>query len=1076
MTWYKDAVIYQAHVKAFSDSNGDGIGDFQGLTRKLDYLQDLGIDTLWILPFYPSPLKDDGYDIANYTAVHPSYGTLADFKAFLKEAHRRGLRVITELVVNHTSDQHDWFQKSRRAKPGSPWRDFYVWSDTPEKYKDARIIFKDYETSNWAWDPVAKSYYWHRFFSHQPDLNFDNPAVHEALFKVLEFWMNIGVDAFRLDAIPYLYEREGTTCENLPETHTYLKSLRAHMDEKYPGRMLLAEANQWPEDSLPYFGDGDECHMAFHFPVMPRMYMALAQEDRFPIIDIMAQTPAIPENCQWAMFLRNHDELTLEMVTDEDRDYMWRTYASDKQARINLGIRRRLAPLMQNHRARIHLMNGLLFSFPGTPIIYYGDEIGMGDNIYLGDRNGVRTPMQWSADRNAGFSRANPQQLYLPVIIDPQYHYEQVNVDAQQQSPYSLLWWMKRLIAQRRRYRAFGRGTIEFLHPENRKVLAFVRRFEDETILVVANLSRLVQCFDLDLSAFKGTVPVELSGSTRFPPIGERPYFLNLGPFAFYWFVLERQREEADVVPAEEVPLVGAKTMNEVLADRNRDALGRALARYVGSRRWFGGKAKTISDVRVTDSVALAREDGHLALIEVEYTDAESERYVLPLAITQARRAEEKDSARMQSLIARLKDGCLLVEPVADPRFADALLDTVARKRTLKGAGTVAGVPTRAFRELRGSVESVELHGQVLKAEQSNTAIVYGETFFMKLFRRVEPGVNTDLEVTRFLNEQTTFDAVPRVAGSIEYAAGRGEPATLAILQSYTHNSGDAWTYTLDAINRFFDDAVSRPESAKRMAAATADDAREMIGTYIGDAEILGRRTAQMHNALASRDDIAAFAPEPITPHYQRSVYQHIRTQAVQTLQLLRRRAKGNPDAESLLAREGELQARIRRILDGKLTGLRIRTHGDYHLGQVLHTGADFVIIDFEGEPSRPLSERRIKRSALRDVAGMLRSFHYAPYAVVFGQSQGTFIRTEDIGVLESGARFWHRWVSAAFLRAYLEESAGAAHLPRTREELHVFLDAHLLEKALYEINYELNNRPDWARIPIRGVLDLLTD
>ncbi|HEX7678209.1 MAG TPA: maltose alpha-D-glucosyltransferase, partial [Thermoanaerobaculia bacterium] len=540
--WYKDGIIYQTHVRAFFDANNDGVGDFQGLTRKLDYLQDLGINIIWLLPFYPSPLRDDGYDIANYTAVHPSYGTLADFKAFLKEAHRRGLKVITELVINHTSDQHEWFQKSRRARPGSPWRDFYVWSDTPAKYKDARIIFKDYETSNWTWDPVAKAYYWHRFFSHQPDLNFDNPAVHAALLKALDFWMEMGVDAFRLDAIPYLFEREGTTCENLPETHEYLKSLRAHVDAKYPGRMLLAEANQWPEDSLPYFGNGDECHMAFNFPVMPRMYMALAQEDRFPIIDIMAQTPAIPDNCQWAMFLRNHDELTLEMVTDEDRDYMWRTYASDRQARINLGIRRRLAPLMQNHRLRIHLMNGLLFSFPGTPIIYYGDEIGMGDNIYLGDRNGVRTPMQWSPDRNAGFSRANPQRLYMPVVIDPQYHYEQVNVEQQQTSPYSLLWWMKRLIAQRNRYQAFGRGTMEFLHPENRKVLAFVRRYRDETILVVANLSRLVQCFDLDLAAFQGMTPVELSGGTRFPEIGDRPYFLNLGPFAFYWFSLERQQ------------------------------------------------------------------------------------------------------------------------------------------------------------------------------------------------------------------------------------------------------------------------------------------------------------------------------------------------------------------------------------------------------------------------------------------------------------------------------------------------------------------------------------------------------
>src|SRR5438874_3960074 len=471
--WYKDAIIYETHVKTFCDSDGDGMGDFRGLIEKLDYLQELGITAIWMLPFYPSPLRDDGYDIADYFDVNPNFGTLDDFRALLDAAHERNLRVITELVINHTSDQNPWFQKSRRAVAAAAagaadpsnlaYKDFYVWSDSPEKYKDARIIFKDYETSNWAWDPVAKAYYWHRFFSHQPDLNFDNPAVHAALIKALDFWMDMGVDAFRLDAIPYLFEREGTTCENLPETHDYLKSLRAHVDQKYPGRMLLAEANQWPEDSLPYFGNGDECHMAFNFPVMPRMYMALAQEDRFPIIDIMAQTPAIPDNCQWAMFLRNHDELTLELVTDEARDYMWRTYAADREARINLGIRRRLAPLIQNNRARIHLMNGLLFSFPGTPIVYYGDEIGMGDNIYLGDRNGVRTPMQWSADRNAAFSRANPQQLYLPAIIDPQYHYEQVNVDVQQSNTSSLLWWMKRLIALRKEHKAFGRGSLEFL-------------------------------------------------------------------------------------------------------------------------------------------------------------------------------------------------------------------------------------------------------------------------------------------------------------------------------------------------------------------------------------------------------------------------------------------------------------------------------------------------------------------------------------------------------------------------------------------------------------------------------------
>jgi maltose alpha-D-glucosyltransferase/alpha-amylase len=1055
--WYKDGIIYQTHVKAFFDTNGDGVGDFQGLTRKLDYLQDLGVNILWLLPFYPSPLKDDGYDIANYTAVHPSYGTLADFKALLREAHRRGLRVVTELVINHTSDQHAWFQKSRRARPGSPWRNYYVWSDTPEKYKDARIIFKDYETSNWAWDPEAKSYYWHRFFSHQPDLNFDNPAVHDALFKAFDFWMDLGVDAFRLDAIPYLYEREGTTCENLPETHVYLKKLRAHLDEKYPGKMLLAEANQWPEDSLPYFGDGDECHMAFHFPVMPRMYMALAQEDRFPIVDIMAQTPAIPENCQWAMFLRNHDELTLEMVTDEDRDYMWRTYAADRQARINLGIRRRLAPLLQNHRLRIHLMNGLLFSFPGTPIIYYGDEIGMGDNIYLGDRNGVRTPMQWSADRNAGFSRANPQKLYLPVIIDPQYHYEQVNVEAQQSNPYSLLWWMKRLIAQRKRFRAFGRGTMEFVHAENRKILAFVRRYEDETILVVANLSRYVQSFDLDLSQYRGMVPVELSGSSRFPEIGERPYLLNLGPFAFYWFELQRQRDEATA--AEDVPLIAARSWDEVLA--SRDALAGAVARYVRSRRWFGGKARTITSLSVRDAVPLAR-DAYLALIDIEYADAEPDVYLLPLGMTQARRAEE-EGTRSPTLIARLRDGLLLYEPVGDAKFAAALLDAIGRRRQFAGeGGTVAGVPTRAFRDLRGDGE---LPSQVLKAEQSNTAILYDEVFFLKLFRRIESGINTDLEMTQFLNE-TSFDAVPRVAGALEYRAS-GEPTTLAVLQKYVPNSGDAWTYTLDAISRFFEDVVSDASSDERLA-------QETIGTYLSDAEMLGRRTAQMHAALASRDDVAAFAPEPFTPHYQRSIYQSIRSQAVQTMQLLRRRAKGVEEAEALLAREEEVQQRIRRVLDGRITGLRIRTHGDYHLGQVLRTGNDFVIIDFEGEPSRPLSERRIKRSALRDVAGMLRSFHYAPYAVVHGQSQGSVIRGEDIAALENGARFWHHSVSEAFLRGYLAESEGAAHLPSTREELQVLLDVYLLEKALYEIVYELNNRPEWVTIPLRGVLELL--
>ncbi|HUP44296.1 MAG TPA: maltose alpha-D-glucosyltransferase [Thermoanaerobaculia bacterium] len=1077
--WYKDGVIYQIHVRAFFDSADDGVGDFRGLTQKLDYLQDLGVNILWLLPFYPSPLRDDGYDIANYAAVNPAYGSLADFRTLMKEAHNRGIRVITELVINHTSDQHAWFQKSRQAKPGSAWRDFYVWSDTPDKYNDARIIFKDFETSNWAWDPVVKQYYWHRFYSHQPDLNFDNPAVHDALLKALDFWMDMGVDAFRLDAIPYLYEREGTTSENLPETHGFLKKLRKHMDEHYPGRMLLAEANQWPEDTLPYFGDGDECHMAFNFPVMPRMYMSLAMEDRFPITDIMSQTPAIPENCQWALFLRNHDELTLEMVTDEDRDYMWRTYAKESQARINLGIRRRLAPLLDNHRLRIHLMNGLLFSLPGTPIIYYGDEIGMGDNIYLGDRNGVRTPMQWSADRNAGFSRANPQRLFLPVVIDPAYHYEQVNVEAQQNNPHSLLWWMKRLIATRKRFQAFGRGTMEFLHPENRKILAFTRRWEGQTILVVANLSRLVQCFELDLQEFRGMVPVELSGGVRFPEITERPWFLNLGPFAFYWFQLQKQ--EAHEIKSEDVPLVNARKWEEVFADRYRDDLARALERYVRGRRWFAAKARTISYIRVRDHVQMPG-DIRLAIIDVEFTEGEAQTYLLPLAITEPKRTDDHDPSSA-TLIARLRDGQVLYEPVSDDRFATALLDTIGRKRQLKGRkGSIAGAASRHYRELRGS-EPLETH--ILKAEQSNTAVVYGQKLFLKLFRKLEPGMNPDLEINRFLNEETSFRNVPSIAGWLEYRDG-AEPVTVGILQGYTLNSGDGWTYTLDAIGRYFErllseagaiDAVPKTIPGGSIWGLAEKEipsiARDLLGAYIADAQLLGRRTAEMHLALGSTKE-TGFVPESFTPHYQRSIYQSMRSQAVQAFQVLRRRAKGNEDAEEVLSREAEIHARLRAVLDKKIHATRIRVHGDYHLGQVLRTANDFTIIDFEGEPSRPLSERRIKRNALRDVAGMLRSFHYAPYAVVFGQAPGLVLRTEDRGTLESGATFWHRWVSAAFLNAYFAASHGGGHVPQDPEQARVLLDAYLLEKALYEITYELNNRPDWVAIPLRGVLELL--
>jgi len=605
--WYKDAIIYQLHIKAFQDANNDGIGDFTGLMQRLDYIQELGVNTIWLLPFYPSPLRDDGYDIADYRAINPSYGQMKDFRAFVAEAHRRGLRVITELVINHTSDQHPWFQRARTAKPGSPARDFYVWSDTDAKFPETRIIFLDTEKSNWTWDPVAGQYYWHRFYSHQPDLNFDNPRVLQEVLKVMHFWLEMGVDGLRLDAIPYLIEREGTNNENLPETHDVLKKIRAELDAHYEDRMLLAEANQWPEDTRPYFGEGDECHMGFHFPLMPRMYMALAQEDRHPISDIMRQTPEIPDECQWGIFLRNHDELTLEMVTDRERDYLWQTYADDKRARINLGIRRRLAPLMQNDRRKIELMNSMLMSMPGTPILYYGDELGMGDNYYLGDRDGVRTPMQWSPDLNAGFSRANPQQLYLPVILDPIYGYQAINVERQASDPSSLLNWMRKLIAVRKQHPAFGRGTFRMLYPRNRKILAYIRQHEDDVILCVANLSRAAQAVELDLHDWKGMVPLEVTGRSPFPPIGDLPYLVTLPAHGFYWFHLTNETEAPhwhqqvpDILP-EFITLTtrDGSIRNSLEGREGRQFEAETLPRFLELQRWFGAKDKAIQSAKL---------------------------------------------------------------------------------------------------------------------------------------------------------------------------------------------------------------------------------------------------------------------------------------------------------------------------------------------------------------------------------------------------------------------------------------------------------------------------------------------
>jgi maltose alpha-D-glucosyltransferase/alpha-amylase len=1098
--WYKDAILYEVRVRSFYDSDGDGIGDFAGLTEKLDYLQDLGVTALWLLPFYPSPLRDDGYDIADYTGVDPNVGTLQDFKTFLREAHRRGLRVITELVINHTSDQHPWFQRARRAPPGSSQRDFYVWSDTEERYRGTRIIFQDFERSNWTWDPVAKAYYWHRFYAYQPDLNFDNPDVHKAIFKILEFWLGLGVDGLRLDAIPYLYEREGTTCENLPETHDFLRRLRGHVDANYDNRMLLAEANQWPEDAVQYFGAGDECHMSFHFPIMPRLFMSLHQEDRYPIIDILEQTPDIPPRCQWALFLRNHDELTLEMVTDEERDYMYRVYALDQQARINLGIRRRLAPLLGNDRRRIELMNALLFSLPGTPIVYYGDEIGMGDNFYLGDRNGVRTPMQWSPDRNAGFSRANPQRLFLPIVSDPEYNYEAINVEAERNNPHSLLWFMKRLIGLRKQHVAFGRGSIEFLSPSNRRVLAFIRKHGTDHLLVVANLSRFVQYVELDLAAYKDRSAVELFGRTEFPPIGDAPYLLTLGPHAFYWFALEERQERsaaaaAALAPAAPPPPLTVRgDWDVVLRGDACAALERRLPPFLQAVRWFGGKALTIRSLRIGEQLPLNDGAGPplaiITLVQVDYTDGTAETYVVPFAFAHGKAAQRIQQATPQAVVTPLRvqrkqgdlDG-LLVDGIEDPQVSAALLEHITRRRSIRGrGGELVATPGSVLRRL-ATPESALQPVSVLRAQQSNSSVAFDQRLVLKLFRRLQNGVNPELEIGRFLTEHTDFTHIAAVAGALEYRLKKGEPGTIAILQGYVANHGDAWSFTVDEIARFLDHAVTHSievelpaQSVLRLAHGKPTDlARELLGAQLESARLLGRRTAELHLALASNGDNPDFKPEPFTTLVQRAMYQSLRNLKSKVFQLARERVKTLPEpvAESVRHAIG-LEPRVLKIfhslMERKIVASRIRCHGDFHLGQVLYTGKDFVIIDFEGEPARSLVERRRKRAALQDVAGMLRSFHYAAYSVL---ASGT-VPGADAAVLERWLRFWYAWMSSSYVKAYFERAGTASFIPPSEADCEALLHVFLLEKSVYELGYELNNRPDWVHIPVRGITDLV--
>lgn len=1070
--WYRDAIIYQLHVKSFFDSDNDGVGDFDGLTQKLDYIKDLGATAIWLMPFYPSPLRDDGYDISDYRGINHAYGNLRDFKYFVRQAHERDLRVVTELVINHTSDQHPWFQRARAAKPWSAARNFYVWASTDHSYKDAPIVFLDAEKSNWTWDETAKAYYWHRFYAHQPDLNFDNPRVLEAVLDVMRYWLDMGVDGLRLDAIPYLIEREGTSCENLPETHAIIKKIRAAVDADYPDRMLLAEANLWPEETAQYFGQGDECHMAFHFPLMPRIYMALAQEDRHPITDIMRQTPEIPEGAQWAIFLRNHDEMTLAMVTDKERDYLWSFYAADRRARINLGIRRRLAPLLENDRRKIELLNSLLFSMPGAPVIYYGDEIGMGDNIYLGDRDGVRTPMQWSVDRNGGFSRADPAKLTLPTIQDPVYGFNAVNVEAQLASPSSLLTWMRRMIAVRRSHQAFGRGRLRFLYPSNRKVLTYLRETNAETLLCVVNVSRAPQAVELELGEFKGAVPVELTAGSLFPPIGAQPYLLTLPAYGFFWFRLELVEADSEQYGPQLAPelftLVATGKLETILSGRELIAFEHNVApRFLASRRWFQGHGTPIQSVAVKGFAVLR--DGErgrfvLPVLDVSLADGAVQTYFAPLAAEE----EREDLPNFSHAVAKLRRGALtglLYDADASPRFGAAILAALRRGDKLDAGrgGAIVFAPTHHF-----DAGLVIDAGDVRRfgAEERHTSLVLANQIALKIYRRLHSGVDPEVEIGRFLTDVAHFANTPPLLGTVEHIGCDGAKTTLAILQTFVRSQGDAWTWTIDALKRILE----------ALALAPAQDDQpvpESFSTYVPHVQRLGRRTAEMHRALATPTDDAAFQAETLTLADVRLTAEEARDSAERAFARLRTiDAAANQDAkagaERLLSRQPECFGLIDSLVKEPQGAIKIRIHGDYHLGRALVVKDDLIIIGFEGGPFESLEKKRAKASPLCDVASMLRSFAYVAAAA-----------RRDIaklvpGPTATGLNEQLFEFSQIFVQAYMEAARGSAVWIEDRATRRRLLILCLLAKALQEINHEAERRPDWVDIPIDGVNAIL--
>jgi maltose alpha-D-glucosyltransferase/alpha-amylase len=1079
--WYKDAVIYQLHIKSFFDSTNDGVGDFSGLIEKLDYIVKLGVNTIWLLPFYPSPRRDDGYDISAYLGVHPDYGTMDDARRFIQEAHARGLRVITELVINHTSDQHPWFQRARAAPPNSAERNFYVWADSDTGYAGTRIIFLDTEKSNWTWDSVANAFFWHRFYSHQPDLNFDNPEVLTAILDVMTYWLELGVDGLRLDAVPYLIEREGTSNENLAETHVILKKIREHLNANFPDRMLLAEANMWPEDVQQYFGNGDECHMAFHFPLMPRMYMALAQEDRFPITDILRQTPDIPAACQWAVFLRNHDELTLEMVTDRERDYLWNHYAADRRARINLGIRRRLSPLVERDRRRVELLQSFLLSMPGTPVMYYGDEIGMGDNIHLGDRDGVRTPMQWAPDRNGGFSRANPASLVLPPIMDPLYGFEAINVEAQNEDPYSLLNWMRRLLQVRSKHRAFGRGSLKLIYPNNRKILAYLREYQEtsadgicntETILCVANVSHASQAVEIDLTAFAGKVPVEMLGGVAFPPIGQLPYLLTLPPFGFYWFVLANENSMPAWYRAPVTPLPDYQTL--VLPNGAADLVrgtarhileNETLPAYLPLRRWYAGKKKKLQSVQLALAAAMPVPVGTLPMMLTELvigSDGDRERYFLPLGVIAE--GEVESSLPQQLALARVRRERrvgMLTDAFSLDAFANQVLKLIQEETTIP---TSDGDIVCSATLLHQTAIPANAEIRRLSVESTNSTLAIGDTVVIKMIRHLTSGLHPELEMGSWLTAKG-FQNIPLVLGDMTRWAKDGQPNTLIILQRFIHSQGNALRWMLNTLDIVVRTAQHNreTESPTTVSSEIADLASDLV-QY---AEKLGTRLAELHTLLAQATDDPAFQPETLNAEHCSAISQQVLQRLNEALGIWQSSGLFSDELEELSSKQFQqaaLSESIEQLACKAFGALRIRIHGNLQLNRILVSSGDAFFLDFEGDTASSLEQRRKKDSPWRDVASVLQS-----YEQVARLSLDNGPTDLDEAAKQHRRKLIQQYISDSrqtFLTAY--RSAAPDSIAAD-----ALLDLYMLEKAASEVCRIAANEPASLSPALRNLIEL---